>query len=228
MTKILVTNDDGWDAVGLAALKTLAAEFGEVHVLAPREPHSYAGHRVTTHEPLTLIETGPREFTFSGTPADCVRAAVTSVFEDIDWVFAGINHGGNLGADLYTSATVAAAREAAYLGKPSVALSQYIKRALPLDWSRSRELAKPVLARLLAQGCPAKGYWNVNLPHLSAAEPDPSVMFCEPCKQPLPLRYRVQGEHFHYEGDYQSRPADPGADVALCFGGAITVSLIAL
>jgi 5'/3'-nucleotidase len=230
--KILVTNDDGWDAAGLAALKSLAAEFGEVYVLAPREPHSYAGHRVTTHEPLTLMETAPREFTLSGTPADCVRAALTSVFEDIDWVLAGINHGGNLGADLYTSATVAAAREAAYLGKPAIAISQYIKRALPLDWSRSCELARPVLADLLSQGCPAKSYWNVNLPHLERGYDETGtaapVTLCEPDNQPLDVRFHREGSQLRYGGSYVGRPRTPGRDVDLCFEGAITISRLQL
>ena len=74
---ILVTNDDGWDAPGLAEMKTLAARFGEVYVVAPRDPHSYAGHRVTTDAPLTLTATGTREYHLSGTPADCVRVALS-------------------------------------------------------------------------------------------------------------------------------------------------------
>jgi 5'/3'-nucleotidase len=225
--RILVTNDDGWDAAGLAALKSLAAEFGEVYVLAPREPHSYAGHRVTTHEPLTLIETGPREFTLSGTPADCVRAALTSVFENIDWVLAGINHGGNLGADLYTSATVAAAREAAYLGKPAIAISQYIKRAIPLDWSCSRDLARPILSQLLAQTCPAKSYWNVNLPHIEKGDTAP-VTLCDPDNQPLDVRFHREGSELRFGGSYVARPRTPGRDVDLCFEGAITISRLQL
>ena len=227
MTRILVTNDDGWDAAGLAALKTLAAEFGEVYTLAPFEPHSYAGHRVTTHAPLTLAETAPREFTLSGTPADCVRVALTCVFENIDWVFAGINHGGNLGADLYTSATVAAAREAAYLGKPAIAISQYIKRNLTLDWAHSQVLAHPVVERLLAQGCPAKAYWNVNLPHALNGDATP-VMMCDPDNQPLDVRFHREGAELRYGGSYVGRPRTPGRDVDLCFGGAITVSHLQL
>jgi 5'-nucleotidase len=106
--RILVTNDDGWDAPGLAALKTLAARLGRVQLIAPREPHSYAGHRVTTDCPLVLAETGPEEFSLTGTPADCVRLGLTTLFPDIDWVLSGINRGGNLGADIFTSGTVAA------------------------------------------------------------------------------------------------------------------------
>ena len=227
MTRILVTNDDGWEAPGLATLKVLAAEFGEVYTLAPQEPHSYAGHRVTTHDPLRLTETGPREFTLSGTPADCVRVALTTVFEDIDWVLAGINHGGNLGADLYTSATVAAAREAAYLGKPAIAVSQYIKRTLPLDWTRSRDLVRPVVADLFRQGCPDKGYWNVNLPHNENGAAA-AVVVCEPDNQPLDVRFHREGSELRFGGSYVARPRTPGRDVALCFEGAITVSQLRL
>jgi len=227
VTRILVTNDDGWDAPGLAALKSLAAEFGEVYTLAPLEPHSYAGHRVTTQAPLTLAETAPREFTLSGTPADCVRVALTSLFDNIDWVLAGINHGGNLGADLFTSATVAAAREAAYLGKPAIAISQYIKRGLALDWSRSCELARPVVAQLLAEGCSAKSYCNVNLPHTVNGDATP-VMVCDPDNQPLDVRFHREGAVLRYGGSYVGRPRTPGRDVDLCFEGAITVSHLQL
>jgi len=225
--KILLTNDDGWDAPGLDALKTVAAELGEVYVLAPEIPHSYAGHRVTTDTPLRLRETGPGQMALTGTPADCVRVALAEVFRDVDWVIAGINRGGNLGADLFTSGTVAAAREAALLGKPTIAISQYIKRALTLDWSRSRELALPILRRLLSDGCAPGNYWNVNLPHLADGEVA-GVIECEPDNLPLDVRYRREGEDFHYAGSYPSRPRTTGKDVELCFGGAITISRLTL
>jgi 5'-nucleotidase len=221
--RILVTNDDGWDAPGLAALKTLAGQFGQVWVLAPRDPHSYAGHRVTTDCPLLLAETGPQEFTLTGTPADCVRLAVTTLFPDVDWVLAGINRGGNLGADIYTSGTVAAVREAALLGRPGIAVSQYIRKGVALDWERSVELARPVVAHLMEEGCPPKGYWNVNLPHVDVGE-SAAVVRCVPDNEPLDVRFRQDGEHFHYDGSYRERRRTPGRDVELCFGGSITVS----
>lgn len=225
--QILVTNDDGWEAPGLAALKSLASRFGDVAVVAPRDPHSYAGHRVTTDCPLVLAETGPQEFTLSGTPADCVRLALTTLFPDTDWVFAGINRGGNLGADLFTSGTVAAVREAALLGRPGIAVSQYVRKGVPLDWERSAELALPVIERLIAQGCPAKGYWNVNLPHLDPGQ-DAIVVDCDPDNEPLDVRFRREGDCFHYAGSYPERRQTPGRDVAHCFGGAITVSCLRL
>jgi len=225
--RILVTNDDGWDAPGLAALKTLAARFGEVVVLAPKDPHSYAGHRVTTDCPLVLAETGPQEFTLTGTPADCVRVAVSTLFPDIDLVLAGINRGGNLGADLFTSGTVAAVREGALLDRPGIAVSQYIRRGIALDWDRSVELAFPVITELIAEGCPPKGYWNVNLPHLDAGE-GAAVMRCEPDNEPLDVRFRQEGDCFHYAGSYPGRRRTPGRDVDQCFGGSITVSCLRL
>ena len=225
--RILVTNDDGWDAPGLAALKTLARQFGEVFVLAPRDPHSYAGHRVTTDCPLVVAQAGPHDFTLTGTPADCVRLAVTTLFPDVDWVLSGINRGGNLGADLYTSGTVAAVREGALLGRPGIAISQYIRRGVALDWNQSVELALPVIAQLITEGCPSKGYWNVNLPHVEG--PDRcNVIRCEPDNEPLDIRFRQDGDCFHYDGNYTSRRRTPGRDVDLCFSGSITVSCLLL
>jgi 5'-nucleotidase len=224
--RILVTNDDGWDAPGLAALKTIAAELGEVHVLAPREPHSYAGHRVTTDATLFLEETAPGEFTLTGTPADCVRVGLTSLFEGIDVVLAGINRGGNLGADLFISGTVAAAREAALLGRPAIAISQFLKRGLAHDWNQSRELARPVIASLLREGCPSKGYWNVNLPHV--ADGTPATVLCDPDNEPLDVRFERVGGEVRYAGSYPARPRTPGRDVEHCFGGSITVSRLQL
>ena len=225
--RILVTNDDGWDAPGLAALKSLARELGEVCVIAPKDPHSYAGHRVTEGGPMVLEETGPNEFHLAGTPADCVRVALRSVFPDIDWVLAGINRGGNLGVDVYPSGTVAAAREAALLGKPALAISQYKRRELEIDWDRTRSLARPVVAQLIQQPWPPKTYWNVNLPHLENGQVA-SVIHCEPDNEPLDVRFEREGAAFRYAGTYRSRPFTPGRDVDHCFQGSITVSRLHL
>jgi 5'-nucleotidase len=226
-SRILVTNDDGWDAPGLAALKTLARRLGQVQVVAPREPHSYAGHRVTTDCPLVLAETGPGEFTLTGTPADCVRVALTTLFPETGWVLAGINRGGNLGADLFTSGTVAAVREAALLGRPGIAISQYIRKGVPLDWERSIELALPVIQQLMSEPLPGRSYWNVNLPHLDADQ-TAAVIHCDPDNEPLDVRYRQEGDRFHYAGSYPGRRRTAGRDVDHCFGGSITVSRLLL
>ncbi len=224
---ILVTNDDGWDAPGLAEMKTLAARFGEVYVVAPRDPHSYAGHRVTTDAPLTLTATGTREYHLSGTPADCVRVALSEILPQIDWVFSGINRGGNLGVDIYSSGTVAAAREAAFHGRPSIAISQYVRRGLPLDWDVASMLAAVAVCRIIDGGLRAKDYWNVNLPHLEG-DPGFSIRECEPDDAPLDVRFQRDGDCFRYSGTYAARPATPGRDVDECFRGSITVSRLRL
>ncbi|MEQ1945921.1 MAG: 5'/3'-nucleotidase SurE [Bryobacteraceae bacterium] len=225
--RILLTNDDGWDAPGLAALKTAAASLGNVVVVAPRDPHSYAGHRVTTDAALEIRETAAGEYSLSGTPADCVRVALTSVFPDVDLVIAGINRGGNLGADVYISGTVAAAREAALLGRRAIAISQFIRRDMALDWSESARHGRGILARLLEDVHESKSYWNVNLPHV-VPEAIPSIVHCEPDNEPLDVRFRREGDLLHYAGSYPARPRTPGRDVETCFGGAITVSKLRL
>ena len=227
MLKILATNDDGWDAPGLAALKLLAAELGELWVVAPRDPHSYAGHRITTDTPLKLVETAAREFHLSGTPADCVRVALTALEPGIELVLAGINRGGNLGADLYISGTVAAAREAALLGWRAVAISQYIRKGVTLDWARSGEIARPILAELAQTPPSERTYWNVNLPHLESGG-TARIAHCDPDNQPLDVRFRREEDEFHYCGSYPARPQTPGRDVELCFAGALTVSRLQL
>ena len=225
--KILLTNDDGWDAPGLAALKCAVANLGEVVVMAPLHQHSYAGHRVTTDAGLEIRETGQGEYSLSGTPADCVRVALTTVFPEVDVVIAGINRGGNLGSDVYISGTVAAAREAALLGRKGIAISQFVRRNMELDWDDSARHGRTALGQLLTEVHEHKTYWNVNLPHVEKTVV-PGIVECETDNEPLDVRFRREGDRVHYAGSYPARPRTPGKDVENCFGGAITVSKLRL
>src|SRR5262249_21859518 len=135
--KLLLTNDDGIEAEGIAALASAVAAVGEPVVVAPAEAHSGCSHRVTTGGGIRVAMDPPGRWTVHGTPADCVRLALHGLAADAAWVLAGINHGGNLGADVYISGTVAAVREAVLHGKPGIALSQYHKRNLSMDWPRA-------------------------------------------------------------------------------------------
>jgi len=227
--RLLLTNDDGWDSPGLAALKTASSALGELFVLAPSSAYSQCSHTVTTEGGLRLVQTGPECYRLEGAPADCVRVAIRSLYAEgwFDCVISGINRGGNLGADIHMSGTVAAAREAALLGVPAIAISQFIRRGLELDWAISAQLAVPVLEELLERGCEGKTFWNVNLPHGRDASTDAGaamVVHCEPDDLPLDVRYTREGDVFRYAGHYQSRPRTPRRDVDLCFGGAVTVS----
>jgi 5'-nucleotidase len=222
----LLTNDDGISAPGIEALAAAARLLGEAVVVAPVGPCSGSGHQVTTHRPLRLHERGPGEFAVEGWPVDCVRVALRGLEVPADWVLSGINAGGNLGADVHISGTVAAVREAALLGRPGVALSHYKRRERDFDWPRAGRWALSVLRELLGRPCPPGCFWNVNLPHLAAEEPDPEVVFCDLDPHPLPVSYRREGDAFVYAGDYHARPRRPGADVEVCFSGRIAVTLL--
>ncbi len=160
---------------------------------------------------MELVETGPGAYHLTGTPADCVRVALTTdLFPAIDWVFSGINRGGNLGVDLFISGTVAAAREAAMLGKPSLAVSQYTRARVPLDWVQSKTMALPVIRELMEEGCESGVYWNVNLPHLDAGS-DVRVVRCDPDRQPLDVRFGTGGLGVSLLGHVSGSAADAGA-----------------
>jgi 5'-nucleotidase len=223
---LILTNDDGWDAPGLAALRQAAERLGRCHIVAPSGPVSGCGHRVTTHGPIVVSRPSDGCVSVAGTPADCVRLALHGLAPRPDWVLSGINAGGNLGTDIHHSGTAAAAREAAINGIPGIALSHYIARGRVIDWQRTAQWAEAVLRRLMAEPGEAGTFWNVNFPHIGPDEPDPEVIFCPLDPSPLPLDYRVDDDQFVYKGDYQSRLRRPGYDVDICFGGRITVSLI--
>jgi 5'-nucleotidase len=221
VVRILLTNDDGHAAPGLAALETVARAFGEVIVAAPAQEWSGCGHRVTTKESLERID--DRRFVVHGTPADCVRLALDRLAPNVDLVLAGINHGGNLGVDVFYSGTVAAAREAGFHGTRAIALSHYLGRGMTIDWNRAGDWVGRVLKELLA--APRRGnVLNVNLPHPGPGADYPGAVFVPIDPSPLPIRFEADGPAFRYRGDYHLRPQLPGHDVAECFGGKIVVS----
>jgi 5'-nucleotidase len=228
--KLLLTNDDGIDAPGLAALGRAVAGMGEVLVVAPAAAHSGCSHRVTTHEPIHVERRSPRSFAVHGTPADCVRVSLARLAPDAEWVLAGVNAGGNLGADVWHSGTVAAVREAVLHGRPGIAVSHYMRRGVPVDWERAAARVAPVLRDLLRQPWRPGTLWNINLPHLDPDAPAPEVVRCRVDPGPLPLAYRDDGDGniLIYDGNYHQRRREPGADVDVCFGGRIAVSRIDL
>lgn len=226
--KLLVTNDDGIDAPGLAALAEVAADHGQVTWIAPHTHLSGCGHRVTTDGPIRLMPRDTGRWAIDGTPADCVRVGLAKLVPDVTWVLSGMNHGGNLGADVYISGTVAAVREAALHGKPGIAFSHYRKRNLDIDWERARRWMRQVLPALLAEPWTPGMFWNVNLPSLAPHEPEPRIMHCALEAGPLPLSFRDHAEGLHYDGDYHGRSRIAGSDVDVCFAGHIAVTRLVL
>src|SRR4051794_24305316 len=114
--RFVLTNDDGIDAPGLRALEEAARQVGEVIVVAPAAPQSGCSHRVTTSALIRVHRAGPDRFAVEATPADCVRVALYRFGPEPAWVLSGVNDGGNLGADVHHSGTVAAVREAVLHG----------------------------------------------------------------------------------------------------------------
>jgi 5'-nucleotidase len=223
----LLTNDDGIDAAGLAALRAAAEALGRTLVVAPAQCHSGGGHQVTTHGPIRVSRRDDKCFVIEGAPADCVRVALDRLAQESEWVLAGINHGGNLGADLYMSGTAAAVREGVLHGRPGIAVSHYYRKGIdPLDWPRATRWLIPVLRDLMHRPWTPGTFWNVNLPHLAAGAADPEVVVCPIDPSPLPVSYEAQGELLTYNGDYHERPRQPGSDIDHCFSGRIAVSLV--
>lgn len=226
--RFLLTNDDGIAAPGLEALRSAARRLGEITVVAPVAPCSSCGHQVTTHRPVQALDHGPGEVAVEGWPADCVRVALHGLEVQADWVLSGVNAGGNLGADVYVSGTVAAVREAALLGKPAIAFSHYKRRDLAFDWTRAADWVSALLNRLCRQPVQQGTFWNVNLPHLDPGAADPEVVFCPLDPNPLPVAYHRDGDRYVYAGNYHGRPRQQGSDVQVCFAGGIAVSLLRL
>lgn len=157
-----------------------------------------------------------------------MRVGLQLLVPDAMWVLSGINAGGNLGADVHHSGTVTAARESVLHGWPAVALSHYRKRGLALDWERAAKWAVRVLRDLVGQPRDRGSFWNINLPHLLPATPDPDVEVCQLDPSPLPLTFRRQEDGWLYAGNYHQRQREPGTDVDVCFRGKIAVTRIKL
>ena len=226
--RFILTNDDGIAAPGLRALEDAARQVGEVIVVAPADAHSGCSHRVTTNSRIRVRQVAADRICVEGTPADCVRVALHRFGPEPGWVLSGVNDGGNLGADVHHSGTVAAVREAVLHGWTGVAFSQYKRKGMPIDWAETTARLLPVLHELIARPVEPGVFWSVNLPHLEPGSPTPQSVFCPLDTSPLPLSFRQEGEHLHYDGDYHGRRRTAGGDVDVCFGGRIAITKLGL
>jgi 5'-nucleotidase len=168
---ILVSNDDGINAPGIAALAAAMLPFGQVTVIAPKENRSAIGHRKTMHKPLRIdpvpfpVE-GVRAYATSETPSDSVAVALLGFVKDpIDLVVSGINRGANMGQDLTYSGTVSAAFEAVIWHKPAIAFS-LVDHSENADYSAAAAIARQIVALGLYRDLPPLTLLNVNVPAL--------------------------------------------------------------
>ena len=202
---ILLTNDDGFGARGLEALRVGLSGLAEVVVIAPDRPRNAMGRSISLDRAVRLRDRGGGCFAVDGTPVDCVYMALHHILRDRppDIVLSGINHGANLARDVTYSGTVGAAMEAADCGFPAAAISLVKSKDTELDFGPGAAFVHRVLIPLLCSGdVPAGVLLNVNIP-ATCSIPDGS--------EELPWRFTRLGRH-HYEPRIRSAAHPRGQD----------------
>lgn len=163
--RILVSNDDGYRAEGIARLRAALAPLGEVTVVAPDRNRSGASNSLTLDVPLRVGEVEPGVHWVAGTPTDCVHLALSGLFPgEFDLVASGINDGANLGDDVLYSGTVAAAMEGRFLGLPALAISLCTRREGGRHFAAAAEVARRLVEGLRAAPLAPGLILNVNVP----------------------------------------------------------------
>lgn len=238
--RILVTNDDGITAPGIAALHTAVEMLGEVHVVAPAQAQSAQSHAVTFHRPIqtrshrVMHDDGNGHrftgYAVDGRPADCVKLAVSHLTpRPIDLVVSGINSGANIGVNVLYSGTVGAAMEAAFMGIPSIAISLHIGDPARTRWGRAAEIASHVIRRLLNGPLRRHTVLNVNIPVLdNGAEPlgiRAVPISHSPIVDTYDCEHTSEGDrHFTAASHLRFHHTPPDSDVDAIFQRYITIT----
>jgi 5'-nucleotidase len=166
---ILLSNDDGYSAEGLIALANALSPYAEITVVAPERNRSGASNSLTLDRPLRAAKMENGFIKVDGTPTDCVHLAITGLLDrEPAMVFAGINHGANLGDDVIYSGTVAAATEGRFLGFPAVAIS--LASNNPRHFETAGQVAVALLERIRRYPLPRDTILNVNVPDVPIVE----------------------------------------------------------
>jgi 5'-nucleotidase len=231
--RILITNDDGIHAPGLAALERIALRLtDDVWICAPEYEKSGASRALTLAEPVRVRKVGERRFSTTGTPTDCVMLALNELVEGAkpDLVLSGVNRGANLAEDVTMSGTVAGAIEAMALGVPGVALSQMGGYAVEEDYFEVAEAFAPgILKRLVEVGWPADVIMNLNFPNAPVQE----VTAVEVTRQGFrdvhirhaEKRTDLRGREYYWIGFRHERSSpDEGTDLRAIYERRISVT----
>ncbi len=174
--RILLTNDDGFEAPGMKVLLDIAQYFSnDIWIVAPSEENSGAGHSLTITRPLRIRQRGDQQYSVDGTPTDSVLMAVAKIMKDgpPDLLLSGVNRGANLGEDVTYSGTVSAAMEGALAGIPSIAISQAFERGGMGDevsFNTARQWGERVLRPLIKQSMDHRTLININFPAVPASD----------------------------------------------------------
>lgn len=233
--RILLTNDDGVRAEGIAAMYRRLVDFGEVRVVAPETVQSATGHGVTLHYPLLtqkakIADTDATGIAVDGRPADCVKLALTHLTPDIDLVISGINQGANVGVDVFYSGTVAAAVEAAFLGRPAIAVSHHLSEKVTTSFDWAAVLAMRVIRPLWSAGQPKPGQViNINIPALPEGREPAGVKVVPQCIRPWADEYERRldpegREYFWNKARFTLARSEGANDVVALREGFITLT----
>jgi 5'-nucleotidase len=235
--RILLTNDDGIHAPGLAALERIAAALSDdVWVVAPEIDQSGLSHSLSLNDPLRLREISPRKYALRGTPSDCVIMAVRRLMGGKpDLILSGVNSGQNVADDVTYSGTVAGAFEGTLLGIPSIALSQAYtfadgRRNIP--WETAETHGPEIIRKLVAFGFPPSIVYNVNFPDRSPDAVAGLVVTAQgKLTHGLHIDARVDGRgnpYFWLAYRRQRPEIAPGSDLEALERGAISVTPLRL
>lgn len=222
--RILITNDDGIHAPGLAALEQAVSTVGEVLVCAPLSEQSGTSRGITLRTPLRYHEVGERRYAVNGTPADSVMIALCLVMDvPPDLVLSGINNGPNLGENVFYSGTVAGAAEGAKHGIPSIAVS--ITERENLDFRPAAEFAARLAAQVVEKGLPPGVALNVNVPH-PRYEGVEITRQCEKISRNIMVEGRDPRGRPYYWMDEKIplEDAEPGTDYAAIREGRVSIT----
>jgi len=230
--RILIANDDGYLAPGLAALVRACAGLGEIDVVAPEQNASGTSNALTLNRPLSVFEAAGEAVkgfrVVNGTPSDCVHVALTGLLPHRpDLVLSGINNGANMGDDTLYSGTVAAAMEGYLFGIPAIAFSQVIKGWGEIDAAAAT--ARSVVDRVLAGGMP-DGPWllNVNIPNVADAASRPrriTRLGRRHASQAVIRQTNPRGEPIYWIGPAgDARDAGEGTDFHATSAGCVSIT----
>lgn len=232
--RILISNDDGIHAPGLAVAEKIARTLSDdIWVVAPETEQSGTSHSLTLTLPLRLRQAGPKRYALSGTPTDCVMMAGIHIMKDHmpDLVLSGVNRGFNVADDVTYSGTVAAAMEGTVLGIPSIAMSQAFGGRDENEgaWDCARIHGPPLIKRLVAIGWPKDVLLNINFPPLAASKVKRVAVTCQGQRDQSILRLEerqdARGRTYFWVG-FKRVFTDPekGTDLRAMFEGQISVT----
>lgn len=229
--RVLVTNDDGIDADGLARLEALARRYcDDVWVIAPATHQSARSRGITLRTPLRVVELGEQRAAVTGTPLDTFMVGMQHFFDDRlpDLVLSGINHGGNTGADIGYSGTCGIVMEAAMHGIRGIAFSQHTVGGV-MDWSVADAHLNRVFDEVMQVSVPETIPLSVNFPAAMATEPGADSLLVVPQgfreeKIGLTPGEDEEGPFYSFGHLRDNTPGSPVSDVAAVVGGRISVT----